>query len=319
MALRLGAIVFLCGAACAQERFAPDAPIDGGVTAARADAGPAPGAIADAAEMRARRGLPLTVMSYNMQHERDLEDLSVLAGYLQDLDSPPDFILCQEVMFRRGSCTADLLAGALGYSCRGTKRKSDAEGLAIVSRYPFAWYDELHLKARTSPLLLDFKRVSVMGEFRVPGVGLVRVVDVHFAYQDFEHHVRRKQLRETVEWLAAREREVPADVTILGGDFNMTPYRKEFAPMLDPALTGGLVFHNANSMEFTRGPKGSPTKRIDYIFVAAPNRDVGFLGETLLFSNGLVRRDGRRWYLSDHLPVLHEYTIGEPDLVTLTP
>ncbi len=310
----LPTLAVLCCSGCIVNDIAPDTPLDGG---------PVSAILSAASSGRPESGaLPITVLSYNMQHESDREDLSILAGYLQDLDSPPDFILCQEVMFRRGpdgpGNTAAVLADELGYASRGTKRRSDGEGCAIVSRHTFAHYDELHLKARTSPLLLDFARVSVMGEFQVPGLGRVRVINVHFAYQDFEHHVRRKQLKETMEWLAERDREVPADVTILGGDFNMTPYRQEFAPMLDPAVTGGLVFHNANSLDPTRGPKGNPTKRIDYIFVAAPNRDIGFRGETLLFPNGLVRRDGRQYFLSDHVPVLHRYTVSEPTLVTLT-
>lgn len=310
----LPALALVCCGGCIVNDVAPDTPLD---------TAPVSAVLSAASGARPESGtLPLTVLSYNMEHESDREDLSILAGYLKDLDTPPEFILCQEVMFRSGpdglGNTAAVLAHELGYASRGTKRRSDAEGCAIISRYPFSHYDELHLKARTSPLLLDFARVSVMGEFEVPGVGRVRVVSVHFAYQDFEHHVRKKQLRETVEWMAQREREVSADVTILGGDFNMKPYRPEFAPMLDLDTTGGLVFHNANSLQPTRGPKGNPTRRIDYIFVAAPDRDIGFRGETLLFADGLVRRDGRRWFVSDHVPVLHQYTVGGPELVTVT-
>ncbi|MHC4770008.1 MAG: endonuclease/exonuclease/phosphatase family protein, partial [Planctomycetota bacterium] len=180
----------------------------------------------------------------------------------------------------------------------------------IVSRYPFVHYESKHLKARTAPFLLGFRRVSVMGEFQVPDVGRVRVVSVHFAYQSFEHHVRRKQLTETLEWIAARQAEVPAQVTILGGDFNIEPHWTELSPMWDTELTGDLRFSDWNGDAPTRGPKGNPNVRIDYIFVAASGCNLRMMGEKLLFGRKLRRRNGSgRFWLSDHLGVLHEYSI----------
>jgi endonuclease/exonuclease/phosphatase family metal-dependent hydrolase len=259
----------------------------------------------------------LSVVTFNMQHRDKPQQLAVMAEHLlADRSRAPDFILCQEVLFQRPlrkgrENTAGVLAQELGYYCRGTKRKSDREGVAIISRYPFVHYDQKHLKARTSGLLLGFRRVSVMGEFLVPGMGRVRVVSVHFAYQSFEHHVRRKQLAETLEWIADRQRRVPADVTILGGDFNIQPHWSEFAPLTDAASTGELRYHDWNTAEPTRGPQGRPNVRLDYIFVAAPDRDVLMLRERLLFAHGLWARDGtRHFWISDHLPVLHEYAIG---------
>jgi endonuclease/exonuclease/phosphatase family metal-dependent hydrolase len=261
----------------------------------------------------------LSVLSFNMQHKDKPQQLAVMADRLS-ADAPrlPDFILCQEVLFKRArrkgrDNTAAVLADELGYFCRGTKRTSDREGVAIVSRYPFVHYESKHLKARTAAFLLGFRRVSVMGEFMVPDVGRVRVVSVHFAYQAFEHHVRRKQLTETLEWIAARQREVPAELTILGGDFNIEPHRSELAPMWDRGVTGDLRFSDFNGGEPTRGPKGRPNVRIDYIFVAASGCNLRMMGERLLFGHTLPRRNGSgRFWLSDHLPVLHEYAIGPP-------
>lgn len=256
----------------------------------------------------------LSVVTFNMKHRDRPAELKVLAEYLEDLDNPPDFMLCQEVLFQRNPWrgqhdTAAVLADDLGLYSRGTKRKSDREGVAIISRYPFDFYDELHLKARTSAFLLGFRRVSVMGEFVVPRVGRVRVVNVHLAYQSFENHVRRKQLAETLEWLAARERLVHADVTILGGDFNMEPDRKEWAVLDDRTLTGNLKFVDANTDAPTFGAD-EPYKRVDYLFVAAPDQDVKLLRERVLFKEGLWRLDGSgRFWPSDHLPVCHEYSL----------
>ena len=264
-------------------------------------------------------GERLAVLSFNMQHKDNPQQLAVMAERLAAVvPRLPDFILCQEVLFNRArrkgqDNTAAVLADELGYSCRGTKRTSDREGVAIVSRYPFVHYESKHLKARTAPFLLGFRRVSVMGEFQVPDVGRVRVVSVHFAYQSFEHHVRRKQLTETLEWIADRQREVPAEVTILGGDFNIEPHWSELAPMWDTELTGGLRFSDFNGDEPTRGPKGNPNVRIDYIFVAASGCNLRMMGEKLLFGQKLRRRNGSgRFWLSDHLGVLHEYSIGQP-------
>ncbi len=85
----------------------------------------------------------LSVLSFNMQHRDKPAQLAVMAERLRsDLAEMPDFILCQEVLFQRPphkshDNTATVLAEALGYYCHGTKRKSDREGVAIISRHPF--------------------------------------------------------------------------------------------------------------------------------------------------------------------------------------
>jgi endonuclease/exonuclease/phosphatase family metal-dependent hydrolase len=288
-----------------------------------ATAGPAAGAPL----LAGRDGERLVVLSFNMQHKDQPRQLAAMAERLAaDVPHLPDFILCQEVLFERAARkgrpdTAAVLADELGYYCRGSKRTSDREGVAIVSRYPFVHFEAKHLKARTAVFLLGFRRVSAMGEFMVPDVGRVRVVSVHFAYQTFEHHVRRKQLIETLEWIAARQREVPAELTILGGDFNIEPHWSELAPMWDPAVTGSLRFANFNGSAPTRGPKGRPNVRIDYIFTAASGCELKMMGEKLLFGHKLRHRDGSgRFWLSDHLAVLHEYAIApRPTLAAAAP
>jgi endonuclease/exonuclease/phosphatase family metal-dependent hydrolase len=258
----------------------------------------------------------LTALSFNMQHRDRPRELAAMARHLQAVQGVPDFILCQEVLFRRPSwrgCdnTAGVLADELGYHTAGTDRRGSREGVAILSRYPFSYYDERHLKARTSPLLLGFARVSVMGEFIVPRIGRVRVVNTHLAYQPWEGHIRRKQLAETLAWLAEREACEPAAVTIFGGDFNLKPGAKALAQLSESSTGGRLQFINANTDWPTLGRQGHPTKRVDYIFISATTRKVRFLGERLLFADGLWQSDGtRRFYPSDHLPVLHKYAIG---------
>jgi hypothetical protein len=71
-----------------------------------------------------------------------------------------------------------------------------------------------------------------------------------------------------------------------------------------------LPILNYNGDEPTKGGQGSWRHRIDYIFVAAPRHDVGFLGEKLLWADGLPARRGKgRFWPSDHLLVHHEYDL----------
>lgn len=254
----------------------------------------------------------LSVMTYNMWHKDRPSELKAVAQRLKSENARlPDFIVCQEVVFnRRGEekDTAAVLAKEFGYHSQGTKRRGDREGIAIISKYPFVHYDALHLKAQTSKLLLGFNRVSVMGEFMVPGVGRVRVVDVHLTNWGFEHRIREKQLKETLQWIAQREAAVPAAVTFLGGDFNAKRHWKEMK-LMDQSW-GGLKFADHNSTTPSMGLPGEPDKRIDHIFVAT-KLGMGLVREKLFWKEG-VTSGSSRFYPSDHLLVMHEYTVSAP-------
>lgn len=268
----------------------------------------------------------LCVISFNMEHRDNPDQTAIMAEHLKsDLDAAPDFVLLQEVMFRRSRYkgednTAAALAEQLGYYSQGTKRTSDSEGVAIVSRYPFAYYAARNLKSQTSRLLLGFRRVSVMGEFLVPGKGRVRIVNVHLTNWGFEEHVRYKQLEETLEWMAQRERQVHADITILGGDFNMPPDGDEITLIDKANQSKEFEFHNWNTSNPTRGSRGNPSMRTDYLFVSAPDRNVRMLGETLLWNDGLPSKRGNsaaRFWPSDHIPVVHEYAFSKANVTQL--
>jgi endonuclease/exonuclease/phosphatase family metal-dependent hydrolase len=261
----------------------------------------------------------LSVMSFNMHHRDRTNELSAIADDLRSRSNEvPDFILLQEVMFSRSgkkgeTNSAAALATELEYYCRGTKRSSDREGVAIASRYPFLYYASRELDAQTSRLLLGFNRVSVMGEFNVPEVGRVRVVNVHLTNWGFEEHVRRQQLTETLQWTAARQREVPADVIIFGGDFNIEPDWDELDLMTSQAATGGIKYRSHNNPDsLTFGGHGDPRTRVDYIFIGEPGKRTALphLSETCLWHDGVAfKRGNRTFYPSDHLPVVHEYRV----------
>jgi endonuclease/exonuclease/phosphatase family metal-dependent hydrolase len=262
----------------------------------------------------------LSVLSFNMHHKDRPRDLALMAERLRsDVPETPDFILLQEVVFDRAARkgeenTAEVLANELDYQCRGAQRTSDREGVAIISRYRFDYFDECHHQAQTNRLLLGFNRVSVMGEFQVPGVGRVRVVNVHYTNWAFEEHVRRQQLAETLRWTAHRQAQVPADVIILGGDFNIEPDWDELDVMRDLRATGGIEYRDNNDPRIdTFGSVGDASKRVDYIFMAVPTKRTALthLSEQTLWANGLPRAgSGGRVHLSDHLPLLQEYQVS---------
>lgn len=265
----------------------------------------------------------LSVLSFNMHHRDRPDELAVMADCLRsDVAETPDFILLQEVVFERSKRageenTAAVLANELEYYSRGTKRSSDHEGLAIISRYPFLYYAERHLQHQTSRLLLGFNRVSVMGEFNVPDLGRVRVVNVHFTNWGFEERVRRGQLTETLQWVAERQKQEPADLIIFGGDFNIEADWDELNLMHDVAATGGIKYMSYNDPTTeTFGSVGSASKRVDYIFIAQPMRDLGvaYVDETALWANGIAMAGThKRLQLSDHLPVLQEFAVKPVD------
>jgi endonuclease/exonuclease/phosphatase family metal-dependent hydrolase len=259
----------------------------------------------------------LSVMLYNM-HRRDRPpELLVVADDLRNrVAEVPDFILLQEVMHdidAEDPNTAIIFARDLGYCCRSTRRNTDREGSAIISRYPFAYYAARQMKAQTSRMVLGQNRISIMGEFRVPTVGLVRVVNVHLTNWGFAGEVRRAQLQETLEWIAQRQTEQPADVILLGGDFNMHPDDSTFEMLHDVSITGGLVYRDNNDHSVpTFGKTNGAQKRLDYIFMATASRvGLTFGREECLWPQPLVvSKTGHRFFPSDHKAVLHRYQVG---------
>ena len=258
-------------------------------------------------------GPSLTVMSVNLWHKDRPEEMQAVSTHLlHEPDKTPDVILCQEVCFNRSEAepsTAHVLARDLGFDCRGTKRTSDSEGVAIISRFPIQFYDALHLSAQTSPLLLGFRRVSVMAEMFVPSIGRVRVVNVHLTNWGFEARIRRKQIRETLEWVARRDAQVPAAATFFGGDFNSLPDSDEMAIVRHWGNETGAHFLDYNTRQPSQGNHpGHPDKRIDYIFFYSPMARLAFAGEQLLWKDG-VPNGQSPFYWSDHLAVVHRYTV----------
>lgn len=254
-------------------------------------------------------------MTANLHRNTRPGDMRLFADNIRaDLGDKPDFLLCQEVMFSTlgpGRSAAGVLAKGLGYDWRGNPRGAGSiEGSAILSRHPFLYYDALTLKSSPSRWKLGFRRMSVMGEFAVPGVGRVRVVNVHFQDGPAKSANRRAQLAETLQWTAERESVAPATITFLGGDFNAAPDAAEFS-----ALNGSdskITFQNFNTLRLSKFDKEmrSCILRLDNIYVACTKGDLVQLeSEEILWPEGLSDQNGSRRFVSDHLPMMHTYSL----------
>ncbi len=70
------------------------------------------------------------------------------------------------------------------------------------------------------------------------------------------------------------------------------------------------MFADHNTRVPTSGRSGNPYRRVDYFFVAAPNRTVDSMGEAILWPHGLLTSDGTaRFWVSDHLLLMHVFAI----------
>lgn len=257
----------------------------------------------------------ISVMTANLHRNTRHDDMRLFADNVRtDLAGNPDFILCQEVMFSPlgpNQSSAGALAKRLGYDWRGNPRGAlSMEGSAILSRYPFLYYDALTLKSSPSRWKLGFRRMSVMGEFAVPGVGRVRVVNVHFQDCPIQSENRRAQLAETLQWTIDRDGVAPAVITFLGGDFNAEPTAPEFDALNSPESR--MAFQNFNTNRLSKFDKQmrSCILRLDNIYVARVNGGPIILkSEDILWKEGMRDRDGSRRFVSDHLPMMHTYSL----------
>lgn len=244
----------------------------------------------------------ITILTYNILRTNNQQEMSVkMAGDLASVYGiAPDFILFQEVMGRKDEKSPEkIFADRMGnYHSRFVSKsgKTSGEGSSIISRYPFVYSDFKVFKSRA---IVDSKRVILMGEFDVPGIGCVRVANVHLAWAPFNFIHRIEQIKEALSWLQERNNTKPADVTILGGDFNAAPGAKEISLVTVENNAGSLIFLDFNDPSMKTTKHG----RIDYVFVAASgNRLVDFMCERFLWKENPI---------SDHISVLHKYRLSE--------
>lgn len=90
------------------------------------------------------------------------------------------------------------------------------EGVAILSRYPIEKHAARYVSASRDPYSIHSRKV-VMGQIRVPHVGLLNVFSSHLSWWDDGFPEQFEALR---QWAAA-EHGTQVAATLLGGDFNI--------------------------------------------------------------------------------------------------
>jgi endonuclease/exonuclease/phosphatase family metal-dependent hydrolase len=257
----------------------------------------------------------LKIMTLNLWGQDNYDRIPSMAAYLNSHpDLKPDFIVYQEVIhYGQGGNTAAFLGSLLGHQ---TQAHSE---LAISSRHAFAAFRTYDLKAYSPKT--DFPRFVIAGDFIVDGVGKVRVIDVHFAYQEFDHELRRAQFIEAAEWVRSLQQQDPADHILLAGDFNSEPQWPEMVA-LRQWFAQLLPFEDHNSTEPTWADLPDLSKaiqKIDYIFsYSRPKTDkLSFSKENILWKSPLpaterVLREKKTSFIwpTDHRSVLQTY--GQP-------
>lgn len=258
----------------------------------------------------------LKVMTFNINRSNGLaeEQMKKIARFFRkNPSSLPDFILLQEVYFYDSNVplktsAAAVLAKELNYYFQGQKKGGligSTEGSAILSRYPFTHFGS---QSMDSYPLLDSKRLAIMGEFDVPALGRVRVINVHLAYASYMGGKRKHQMKQTIRWLRKRQEDPNsrADITFFGGDFNATADSEEVSILFNEDRAGDMKFQNLNSKESSFGHKQDNNRRIDLIFVSSKKLSVRLLEEKLFWEKGSSSDDSSLRF-SDHSPVFHGY------------
>ncbi len=268
----------------------------------------------------------LKVASLNLQgFDQDGSRLKAIAAQVvAELGGPngtPDVFVLQEAMALGDSSTAHRLADelrALGvlYHVTFKERKNREgdypEGLAILSKRPIPAEDirSLDLSSPTREEIGGARwwpRVALSADFEVPGLGRVRVVNTHHESNAAGIETRRRQVGEVQDWIAKQQAERPAQITVLGGDFNpdvsaLDFRRREFSGLTQPAQQGHLRFIDANREGGTwKDPeRGAFTQRLDYVFVnEVPG--VQHRGERLIH----LQKNGKD--LTDHLLLVQDF------------
>ena len=150
------------------------------------------------------------------------------------------------------------------------------EGIAILSRHPFAYTDSGYVSDSTDPYDIHSRKIA-MAQVRVPYVGPVNVFSAHLSWPSDGFHAQFDRLR---KW--AEERHVPEVAgTLLCGDFNVAAGSDAFRHVVDTGafeeqymkITKPGTFHRV--FRERREPSTSllaDDGRIDFIFLNAGAR-----------------------------------------------
>lgn len=150
------------------------------------------------------------------------------------------------------------------------------EGVAILSKYPFQLTDSGYVSASQDPYSIHSRKV-VMGQVRVPYVGLINVFSVHLSWWEdgFE-----EQFRNLRSWAAHKSgRDVVA--TLLCGDFNVKAGSRGYSEVVATQEYDDQFLRATAGDKFRqvfRNGGGNPREtlandyRIDYIWLRKESR-----------------------------------------------
>ncbi len=265
---------------------------------------------------RAQRG-PLRVLTLNLhtwQEEDQLSKFDQVARAIRELGI--DLVCLQEVGENWNDGAGDWASNAAriinddlprpyhlhtDWSHLGFDRFR--EGVAILSRHPFAYVDAGYVSDSTDPYDIHARKV-VMAQVRVPGIGAVNVFSVHLSWPSDGFYPQFERL---LAWVEGRQTPELAG-TLVCGDFNIAAESEAFRHIVDAGTLEEQVLKIARPEVFQRvfrDRRGDSTRwlagdgRIDFIWLNVGSRLRAIRAEELF----TPARYGR---VSDHTGYLVE-------------
>jgi endonuclease/exonuclease/phosphatase family metal-dependent hydrolase len=289
----------------------------------------------------------ITPENYNTDWPARADTLVAFVQQQEALGQPVDFILCQEghggelskIMGGRGNTIRDLKrrlqkAGLNYYAASAVSFANTEKGLftgtsnylvGVLSKYPISGVKrgKLICDAAVDPEPAERKAIACIA--KVPAIGRVALFSAHLADACGGSRNQGEQLLAFANRVAKNS---PADLYILGGDFNALPDSDLYNYLTSYNLIDTFAEANPGAPGYTFALSGNPylippppstppaPLRIDYIFAIAGKENPANLTEprfTVLGSrvvlNGTQEYGG---FMSDHSGVLSSLIVTPP-------
>lgn len=231
----------------------------------------------------------LTLNIWNRQGPWE-QRLALIREHLQALQ--PDVVGLQEVLCMKGAGSqAEEVADGLGYECYYAPAWHIGGGLdfgnAILSRYPLRDTETVALPAGGSSGAAVETRCLAFARVAAP-CGAVPVVVTHLNWKLHETHIRVAQVKAIADFIKQRA-PLSQFPPVLMGDMNADPDADEmrFLRGLTPLGGTGVYFADCWHVCHPTDPgftyardndyalrSHEPSRRIDYIFVRGPDRQL---------------------------------------------
>ena len=180
------------------------------------------------------------------------------------------------------------------------------EGLAILSRHPFAYTDSGYVSDQQDPFDIHSRKV-VMAQIRVPHMGLVNVYSAHLSWPADGFYPQFERLQ---QWAETRQTPEVAG-TLLCGDFNIAAGSEAFRHVVDTGAFEEQFMKILQPREFHRvfrERRGDPMRvlagngRIDFIWLNTGSRLRAISAEEIF-------TPGRYGRVSDHTGYVVEFEL----------